>query len=134
MSVQIYTTNYFDQQREQPLGAVFGRRVEAISLLRGLVAGVQGLFGGQIGPVEKKIDDGVQGAKDDLMLAVRKQFPNATSVIGLQIQISEIGRDDQNQFLCFTAQGTAIGKKGQVAGSSRRRRGRGNTRRRRLQE
>ena len=134
MSIQIFSTNYFDQQREQPLGAVFGRRVEAISLLRGLVAGVQGLFGGQISPVEKKIDDGVQGAKDDLILRVQRQFPNVVSIIGLQIQISEIGRDDQNQFLCFTAQGTAIGKKGQIAGSSRSGRGRGNTRRRRLQE
>lgn len=132
MAIPVFSTNYFDQQREQPLGAVFGRRVEAISLLRGLVAGVQGLFGGQVGPLEKKIDDGIQGAKDDLMQAVRKQFPNASSIIGLQIQISEIGRDDQNQFLCFTAQGTAIGKKGQVAGSSRGRRG--PTRRRRLQE
>lgn len=116
MAVQLYTTNYFDQQREQPLGAVFGRRVEAISLLRGLVAGVQGLFGGQIGPVEKKIDDGIQGAKQDLLQNLQRQFPAASSVIGLQLQISEIGRDDQNQFLCFTAQGTAIGKKGQVAG------------------
>lgn len=134
MSIQFYSTNYFDQQREQPLGAVFGRRVEAISLFRGFVAGVQGLFGGQISPIEKKIDDGIQGAKNNILQNLQRDFPDTTSIIGFQIQISEIGRDDQNQFLCFTAQGTAIGKKRQIAGSSSSRRRDNNTRRRRLQE
>jgi len=124
MSIPLFSRNYFDTQKQMPLGAVFGKRIEAISLFRGLAAGIQGLFGGQIGMVEKKIQDVVEGAKADLMREIQQKFPQAQSVIGLQIQITDIGRDEKNQFILATAQGTAIGAKQGFRGGAKTRKNR----------
>lgn len=124
MSIPLFSSNYFDTQKQMPLGAVFGKRIEAISLFRGLAAGIQGLFGGQIGMVEKKIQDVVEGAKADLMREIQQKFPQAQSVIGLQIQITDIGRDEKNQFILATAQGTAIGAKQGFRGGAKTRKNR----------
>jgi uncharacterized protein YbjQ (UPF0145 family) len=123
MSVPLFSINYFDTQKYVPLGSVFAKRIEAISLFRGFAAGIQGLFGGQIGMVEKKIQDVVDGAKADLLKQIQTQYPQARMVIGLQIQVTDVGRDDNNQFILATVQGTAIGpKEGSYTGGSQTRR------------
>jgi uncharacterized protein YbjQ (UPF0145 family) len=124
MSVQLFSSNYFDTQKQIPLGAVFGKRIEAISLFRGFAAGIQGLFGGQIGMVEKKIQDVVEGAKADCIKDLQLRFPQAQAIIGLQIQITDVGRDDKNQFILATVQGTAIGSKQSFRGGSKTRKNR----------
>jgi uncharacterized protein YbjQ (UPF0145 family) len=124
MSIPLFSSNYFDTQKQMPLGAVFGKRIEAISLFRGFVAGIQGLFGGQIEMVEKKIQDVTEGAKADLLRDVQQKYPQAQGVIGLQIQITDVGRDDRNQFILATAQGTVIGPKQSFRGGSKTRKNR----------
>ncbi len=124
MSIPLFSSNYFDTQKQVPLGAVFGKRIEAISLFRGFAAGIQGLFGGQIGMVEKKIQDVMEGAKADLLKEVNQKYPQAQSVIGLQIQITDVGRDDKNQFILATAQGTAVGTKQSFRGGAKTRKNR----------
>ncbi len=124
MSIPLFSSNYFDTQKQVPLGAVFGKRIEAISLFRGFAAGIQGLFGGQIGMVEKKIQDVMEGAKADLLKEVNQKYPQAQSVIGLQIQITDVGRDDKNQFILATAQGTAVGAKQSFRGGAKTRKNR----------
>ena len=111
MSIPLFSNNFFDTQKSMPLGAVFGKRIEAISLFRGFAAGIQGLFGGQIEMVEKKITDVVEGAKADLLKDVQQKYPQAQSVIDLKVQVTDIGRDERNQFILATVQGTAIGPK-----------------------
>ncbi len=124
MSIPLFSSNFFDTQKQVPLGAVFGKRIEAISLFRGFAAGIQGLFGGQIGMVEKKIQDVMEGAKADLLKEVNQKYPQAQSVIGLQIQITDVGRDDKNQFILATAQGTAVGAKQSFRGGAKTRKNR----------
>lgn len=120
MSIPLFSNNFFDTQKSMPLGAVFGKRIEAISLIRGFAAGIQGLFGGQIEMVEKKITDVVEGAKADLLKDIQQKYPQAQSVIDLKIQITEIGRDERNQFILATAQGTVIGPKQYRGGNKTR--------------
>lgn len=120
MSIPLLSINYFDTQKNVALGAVFGKRIEAISLFRGIAAGIQGLFGGQIEMVEKKIQDVTEGAKADLLKQAQAMYPQAKAIIGLQIQITDIGRDDRNQFILATAQGTVIGTKQQSGGKTRK--------------
>jgi uncharacterized protein YbjQ (UPF0145 family) len=123
MSIPLLSINYFDTQKNVPLGAVFGKRIEAISLFRGIAAGIQGLFGGKIDMVEKKIQDATDGAKADLLKQTQAMFPQARAIIGLQIQITDVGRDDSNQFILVTAQGTAIApKQSQSGGKTRKNR------------
>jgi uncharacterized protein YbjQ (UPF0145 family) len=124
MSIPLFSSNYFDTQKQMPLGAVFGKRIEAISLFRGFAAGIQGLFGGQIGMVEKKIQDVVEGAKADLLKDLQQKYPQAQSVIGFQIQITDIGRDEKNQFILATVQGTAVGAKQGFRGGAKTRKNR----------
>lgn len=128
MSIPLLSINYFDTQKYVAAGAVFGKRIEAISLFRGIAAGIQGLFGGQIGMVEKKIQDGTEGAKADLLKQALATYPQARAIVGLQIHITDVGRDDQNQFILTTAQGTVIIPKGN---SSVMRGGKGSTRKER---
>lgn len=108
MSIPLLSINYFDTQKYVAAGAVFGKRIEAISLFRGIAAGIQGLFGGQIGMVEKKIQDVTEGAKADLVKQALAAYPQARGIVGLQIHITDVGRDDQNQFILATAQGTVL--------------------------
>lgn len=74
--------------------------------------------------VEKKIQDVTEGAKADLIREVQQKYPQAQGVIGLQIQITDVGRDDKNQFILATAQGTAIGSKQSFRGGSKTRKNR----------
>lgn len=129
MAVPLYTISTFNQQKYMPLGAIFGKRIEAISLFRGFAAGFQGLFGGQIGMVEKKIQDAMEGAKADLLKQAQLMYPQAQAVIGLQIHITDVGRDDKTQFILATAQGTVIGPRESIQIAGKRRTSKGTRRR-----
>jgi uncharacterized protein YbjQ (UPF0145 family) len=120
MAVPLYSLQSIDTKKYTPLGAVFGKRIEAISLFRGFAAGIQGLFGGKIGMVEKKIQDATEGAKQDLLAQTLQQYPETKAIVGLQIHITDVGRDDSNQFLLVTAQGTAVGSKASQTGGKTR--------------
>lgn len=121
MSIPLYSVQAYDNQKYTALGAVFGKRIEAISLFRGIAAGIQGLFGGKIDMVEKKIQDATEGAKADLLKQAQAVYPQAKAIVGLQIHITDVGRDDSSQFILVTAQGTAIGpRQTQMGGKTRR--------------
>lgn len=104
--VPLYTFNYFDPSTSVTLGTVIGKHAEAISLVRGAIAGIKSLFGGKAGEIEKKVSDATEGAKNDLYKELNKQFPNATSVIGVNIQVCEMGG-----YIIILITGTAVGNK-----------------------
>ena len=106
MSVPVYTFNYFDPEKSVALGTVVGKHAEAISLGRSVVAGVKGIFGGKASEIEKKLKDTINGAKEDIQIQLRQEFPNATSIIGLDVQLNEMGG-----FIIVIMSGTAIGNK-----------------------
>lgn len=104
--VPLYTFNFFDPNKEVALGSVFAKRAEAISLLRGVVAGVKGLFGGKASELEKKVTDATEGAKSDFFAQLAKDYPTATSVIGVQLQVIEMAG-----FVIATLTGTPVARK-----------------------
>ena len=106
MSIPLYTFNYFDPDTSVALGTVIGKNAQGISLLRGAIAGVKAIFGGKASDIEKKVQDATDGAKTDFYQQLRKEFPNATSVVGLNIQVSEM-----EGFIIVLMSGTAIGSK-----------------------
>lgn len=104
--VPLYTFNFFDPSTSVTLGTVIGKHAEAISLVRGAIAGIKSLFGGKASEIEKKVSDATEGAKNDLYKELSKQYPNATSVIGVNIQVCEMGG-----FIIIMITGTAVGNK-----------------------
>jgi uncharacterized protein YbjQ (UPF0145 family) len=104
--VPLYTFNFFDPTKEVALGSVFAKNAQAISLGRAVVAGVKGLFGGKASELEKKVADAKEGAKSDLYAQLSKEYPSATSVIGVQYQIIEMGG-----FIIATIVGTPVARK-----------------------
>ena len=106
MSVPLYTLNNFDPKQSVPLGIVIGKHAEAISLGRSAFAGIKGVFGGKASEIEKKVKDATNGAKEDFYKELRQNYPDATSVVGLNIQIVEM-----ESFIICLITGTAIENK-----------------------
>jgi len=104
--IPLYTFNYFDPSTSTTLGTVIGKHAEAISLVRGAIAGIKSWFGGKASEIEKKVTDATEGAKNDFYKQLNKEYPNATSVVGVNIQVCEMGG-----FIIIMITGTAIGNK-----------------------
>ena len=85
-----------------------------MSVPRGAIAGIKAIFGGKASEIEKKVQDTTNGAKEDFYNELRQNYPNATSVIGLNIQVSEMGG-----FIIALITGTAIGNKSSGGRSKR---------------
>ena len=103
MPIPLYTYNNFDPNNDEALGTVIGKHAEAISLGRTAVAGLKGVFGGKASEIEKKLQDTINGAKEDFYKQLDKEYPNATAVIGVGTQVSEMWG-----FIIILMTGTAI--------------------------
>lgn len=104
--VPLYTFNFFDPSKNITLGTVIGKHAESISLLRGAIAGIKAIFGGKASELEKKVSDATEGAKKDFYKQLNNEYPNADSVIGVNIQVSEMAG-----FIIVMITGTAIRNK-----------------------
>ena len=111
MPIPLYTYNNLDNEKNIPLGAVIGKHAEAISVARGAVAGIKAIFGGKASEIEKKVKDTTDGAMDDFIKQLDKEYPKATAVIGLTIQVSEMAG-----FIIALVTGTAIANKSSNGG------------------
>ena len=87
--IPCYTINTYDFTNEKVLGTLTANSTHTISLAREFFADVQALFGGKSPLIEKKIDDVVNSARTDFIKEVYNRYPNATSVIGLNIRLSD---------------------------------------------
>jgi len=87
--IPIYTINTYDFQNEKALGILTANSVHMVSLGRHIGAVISGIFGGDSSLIEKKIQDIVDAAKEEFLKKISIQYPNATSVIGYTVIISE---------------------------------------------
>ena len=91
---------------EVALGSIFATNVQAISLVRGVIGDIKGIFGGKAGVIEKKVQDSVDGVKLNLYAKLKELYPTAKSVIGVDIRIIEF-----DNYIVATLSGTPIGLK-----------------------
>lgn len=129
MSFKILTTTQFDASRYEPLGSVLLNRVETISLVRGFVGGIAGLFGGKNTVIQSAIDSLTSRAIQEFKEKVASSYPQTALVVGFDSMVTDVGRDEQNQYLIMHIKGTCLGPSGGAAAAPRRYQGGGKTRR-----
>lgn len=120
MSVQLLTTTQYDATKYTPVGSVLLNQVEAISMLRSAFAGFGAMFGGKNTLIQEAVDRLQARGLAAFTEKVRNTYPNTVSVIGLETNISEVGRDDQQTYMVMTVTGTCLVPLGQTGGASRR--------------
>jgi len=111
--MSLSSSSQYDQSKWEVKRLLTANHTEAVSLARGFVAGIIGIFGGPNDALNKKMDDVV----DQLKHKIEQQMSPGECVVGLQIQFAEFGRTEQNTFLSGSAIGTLLGPKLSVAPS-----------------
>lgn len=107
--MSISSSGQYDTTKWRVKGLITATHTEAISLGRGLVAGITGIFGGQSDMMNKKLDDVVAKVREKL----QAQVGPGECLIGVSLSFTEFGRSDTNTWLSGIGTGTLL-----VAGSS----------------
>lgn len=114
---RIFTSGVYDTAIYEPRRFVSATHTEAVSVFRGLVAGIGGLIGGKSDTMNKKVEDVMQ----ELIKKMAHTLGANEKIVGVQFQFTEFGRTEQNVFLSGIATGTVIGlKSGGMARNSPR--------------
>lgn len=108
MSFKILTTTQFDASRYEPVGSVLINRVETISLIRGFVGGITGLFGGKNNLIQDAMDALTKRGIEDFKDKVASSYPQTALVVGFDSMVTDVGRDEQNQYLVIHLKGTCL--------------------------
>jgi len=111
MALPIFTIESFNQNTLQAAGAVFAQRVETVSLLRDLFAGIGGIIGGRSTTMEKKMDDLTKVLLEEIQANAISKYPNAVALIDLKLLFSDIGKTQNNMFLAGQASATVLIRK-----------------------
>lgn len=114
--MSISTSDTYDLQKYEVKTLVLATHTEALSLARGFVAELGGLFGGKSDLMNKKVNDVMLALMDKL----KKQISGNERIVGTKFEFAEFGRSEGSTFLSGIATGTVIAPK-QVAGGKRRR-------------
>ena len=119
MSFTILSTSQYDATKYTAVGTVVLNRVEGISLLRNMFAGIGALFGGKNTLIQEAVDRLQARSLTEFTAKIQATYPNTVQVIGLHTDISEVGRDDNATFMVMTMTGTCLVPI-QTGGGSRR--------------
>ena len=114
--MSISTSDYYDLQKYEVKTLVLATHTEALSLARGFIAELGGLFGGKSDLMNKKVNDVMLA----LMQKLQKQIQGAERIVGAKFEFAEFGRSEGNTFLSGIATGTIIAPKAPVGGARRR--------------
>ncbi len=109
MAIPVFTTNVFNQNLLQPVGAIFVQRVESVSVARDFMAGLGAIVGGQSKTMEKKMNDLTAAVLQELQTQTKAKYPNAVAIVGADIDFSVIGQT--NDFIAAQARGTVLIKR-----------------------
>jgi uncharacterized protein YbjQ (UPF0145 family) len=110
MAIPVFTTNVFNQNLLQPVGAIFVQRVESVSVARDFMAGLGAIVGGQSKTMEKKMNDLTAAVLQELQTQTKAKYPNAVAIVGVDVDFSVIGQT--NDFIAAQARGTVLVKRG----------------------
>jgi len=102
--MSIATSSQYDQNKWEVKRLVTANHTEAVSLARGFVAGIVGIFGGPSDSMNQKMDDVV----NQLKAKIEAQIGPGECVVGFQIQFAEFGRSESNTFLSGSGAGTLL--------------------------
>lgn len=98
------TSDYYDLAKYKVKDIVTVSHTEALSVARGFVAGIGGIFGGKSDIMNKKIIDVEKNLKSKL----REHLTGSDKIIGIKFNFTEFGRGETNMFLTGFASGTII--------------------------
>ena len=115
--MSVSTSDYYDLQAYEIKTLVLATHTEALSLARGFVAEIGGIFGGKSDLMNKKVNDVMLA----LIQKLQKQLKGNERIIGAKFEFAEFGRSEGNTFLSGIATGTVIGPKAAVGGKRKSR-------------
>lgn len=121
MSFPIITSGQYDATKYTALGSVLINRVEALSLLRADFASFGALFGGKNQLIQGAIDQMQTAGLAEFTAKVQSVYPNTVQVVGMQYDISDVGRNDNStMYMVLTISGTCLAPIGQTGGGKRK--------------
>jgi len=102
--MSLSTSGTYDTSKYEVKGLATATHTEGLSLLRGAVAEVSGLFGGKSDIMNKKVND----VMDNLIKKLKAQLGSNEKIVGLKFEFAEFGRSEGNTFLSGIATGTLL--------------------------
>jgi uncharacterized protein YbjQ (UPF0145 family) len=102
--MNIATSDFYETDLYQVKSLVVVTHTEALSLARGFVAGITGLFGGQSDIMNKKVNDVMKS----LIEKLQKRLGPGEKLVGVRFEFAEFGREQSNSFLSGIASGTLL--------------------------
>lgn len=105
--MSISTSDFYDIQKYDVKAFLSATHTEALSLARGFVAELGGLFGGKSDLMNKKVNDVLNA----LIQKLKVQIQPGERIVGVRFEFAEFGRSEGNTFLSGIATGTIIAPK-----------------------
>lgn len=108
--IMLTTTPDYDMNMYKPAGMIVVNRVENISLGRGVIAEVPGIFGGKNSLIQIAIDTLTQNAMKELRKKARAQYKKISAIINVHFNITTIARAGMayGEYMIATATGTVL--------------------------
>ena len=102
--MNIATTDFYETDKYKVKSFVIATHTEALSLARGFVAGITGIFGGQSDIMNKKVND----VTANLIKNLQAKIGPGEKIVGVRFEFAEFGREQSNSFLSGIATGTLL--------------------------
>jgi uncharacterized protein YbjQ (UPF0145 family) len=102
--MSIATTDFYETDKYRVKTFVLETHTEALSLARGFVAGITGIFGGQSDIMNKKVND----VTAKLLQKLQARIGSGEKMVGVRFEFAEFGREQSNSFLSGIATGTLL--------------------------
>lgn len=115
--MSISTSDFYDLQKYDVKALVTATHTEGLSLARGFIAEIGGIFGGKSDLMNKKVND----VMNMLLEKLKKQLQSGERIVGARFEFAEFGRSEGSTFLSGIATGTIISPKAPTGGRIRRR-------------
>jgi hypothetical protein len=102
--MNIATSDFYETDKYTVKSLVVATHTEALSLARGFVAGVMGIFGGKSDLMNKKVND----VMAVLIKKLQAKLGSGEKIVGVRFEFAEFGREESNSFLSGIATGTLL--------------------------
>ena len=113
--MNIATSDFYETDTYKVKSLVVATHTEALSLARGFVAGVMGIFGGKSDLMNKKVND----VMAVLIKNLQAKVGPGEKIVGVRFEFAEFGREESNSFLSGIATGTLLTPKQPIKGGMR---------------
>lgn len=102
--MNLATSDLYEMDKYKVKSMVVVTHTEALSLARGFVAGITGIFGGQSDLMNKKVND----VMASLVQKLQAKAGAGEKIVGVRFEFAEFGREQSNSFLSGIATGTLL--------------------------